>query len=306
MGLVVGDALGVPREFLSRERLKEMPPLLGMEGDGTHRQPKGTWSDDSSLALCLAECLCGGYDLEAIGRSFVQWHRAEIWTPHGEVFDIGIATAKALRRLAEGVSPLESGGKGERDNGNGSLMRILPLAYCLKDKEIGEKYRLVAEVSGITHGHVRSVVACLIYVELAMLLLKGMERGMAYEEMRWSVNSFLDQSQVCPEEERRHFRRVLGEEDVRECEMAEIGSSGYVLHTLEASLWCFYGTPDYQEAVIKAVMLGEDTDTTACVTGGLAGLYYGVEGIPKDWMADVVKAEEIRAVAERLKNRWDW
>ena len=127
-GLCIGDALGVPVEFTSRDDLKEHP-VADMIGYGMYNQPPGTWSDDSSLAFCLAESLCNGYDLNDIASKFVAWYYDNHWTPHGEVFDVGNATSEAIERLKIGVAPQKAGSCSEYSNGNGSLMRILPLVF---------------------------------------------------------------------------------------------------------------------------------------------------------------------------------
>ncbi len=298
MGLCVGDALGVPVEFLSRDMLRNSP-VMDMTGFGSHNQPSGTWSDDSSLAFCLAESLTRGYHLADMAKLFLAWYRAEAWTPHGRVFDIGIATAKALQKIAQGTSPMISGGVGEGDNGNGSLMRILPLIFYLKDKPIVERYKIVAEVSGITHAHVRSILACFVYCEYALLLWAGKEKGEAYQEMQQTVKQFLETYPVVNAIEVGKFDRIL-KMTISDSEENQIDSSGYVLSTLEASFWCFLTTADYKSCVLKAVNLGEDTDTTACVAGGLAGLYYGVEAIPASWRSLIAKREDIELLAEKL------
>lgn len=180
MGVCIGDALGVPVEFKDRDYLKRFP-VTKMQEFGSHNQPKGTWSDDSSLTLCLAEVLIKGYDLEKIGQSFVKWVKYGHWTAHGRLFDIGGTTREAITRLIKGESARFSGNVFEEDNGNGSLMRILPLAFYFKDEENLEKiYKTVKEVSTITHGHFRSVFACFIYVIFAIQLIKGKNKTEAY------------------------------------------------------------------------------------------------------------------------------
>ncbi len=128
MGVCIGGALGVPVEFSSRNE-RTIQPVTGMIGYSVHNQPPGTWSDNSAMTLCLAECLCDGFDLEAIAQSFYRWRYEDYWTPHGKVFDIGGTTAAAISRIKKGVPPVEAGGRDDRNNGNGSLMRILPLVY---------------------------------------------------------------------------------------------------------------------------------------------------------------------------------
>lgn len=242
IGLCVGDALGVPVEFQDRNSLKA-DPVVNMRSYGSHNQPAGTWSDDSSLAFCLAESLCKGYDLNDIARNFVKWYHDGHWTPHGKVFDIGIATSRSLHQLANGVSPLVSGGVREQDNGNGSLMRTLPLVFLIRDEPVSERFRIVSEVSAITHAHIRSIIACFIYCEYALQLLEGQEKYQAFRRMQQTVNQFFEEYEVCPQEELYRFHRLLENpignypiQPLYEYSEEEIRGSGYVLHTLEASI----------------------------------------------------------------------
>jgi ADP-ribosylglycohydrolase len=309
IGLSVGDALGVPVEFKAREMLKNNP-VAGMIGYGVHNQPPGTWSDDSSPAFCLAESLCKGYDLTDIARNFVRWYQEGYWTPHGKVFDIGIATSRALHRVATGVNPLTSGGVGVEDNGNGSLMRILPIVFYLQDQPIEERFRIVSEVSSVTHAHIRSIFTCLVYCEYALQLLKGAEKFQAFQGMQATANAFVKAYPVIHEVELNRFHRLL-ENPVGAYEIlplhqyheAEIASSGYVIHTLEASLWCLLNTNSYAEAVLTAVNMGKDTDTTGCVTGGMAGLYYGIAQIPPAWVDAIARKPDIFDLADRLHQK---
>ena len=308
LGLCVGDALGVPVEFSDRESLRKNP-VTNMRAYGTYHQPAGTWSDDSSMAFCLAEGLCKGYDIQVIADLFVKWYYEDFWTPHGKLFDIGIVTRTALIKVKKGVSPLVAGGNTDRDNGNGSLMRTLPLVFYLHQQPIASRFKIVTEVSSITHAHIRSILACFIYTEFALQLLKGLEKYEAYRQMQLLVNQFIHENPVCPIDELNRYYRIL-ENPINDYPILridqypenEIYSSGYVVSSLEASLWCFLTTNTYSEAVLKAVNLGADTDTTACITGGLAGLYYGEEAIPKDWLATIAKLDEIRDLANRLFN----
>ena len=311
-GVCIGDALGVPVEFRSREQLKRSP-VTTMRAFGTHRQPAGTWSDDSSLMFCLADSLCKGYDLEDIALKFLQWYNEEIWTPHGSVFDIGIATSQAIHRISKGTSPTLCGGTSEFDNGNGSLMRILPLLFYIKDFQIKRRFDIIKSVSSITHGHIRSVLACFIYVEFALEILKGKDKWEAYKIMQETIKEFLDYNPICSQEEMNKFHRILelkvGEYDIAplyNLQEEEISSSGYVLHSLEASLWCFLNSESYSEAVLKAVNLGEDTDTTGAITGGISGIYYGFENIPQEWIVELVRKEDIENLCEKLEKNLEW
>ena len=242
-GLAIGDALGVPFEFMSRGSFE----CKGMEGFGTHSQPAGTWSDDTSMAIATAKSIKdngGKINVDDIRANFLKWSEHEEFTAGGELFDMGIATNKAL-----------STGKpctGEYDNGNGSLMRILPLAFtdCTDDE--------IRAVSAITHGHRISTEACVIYVHVARKLLAG-------EKILDIIFGLRGE---------KPFDRLR---DLYRLEEEDICSGGYVVDTLEASLWALANYHNYRDCVLAAVNLGSDTDTTGAVCGGLAGIMYGLE-----------------------------
>ncbi|QHV96691.1 ADP-ribosylglycohydrolase family protein [Spirosoma endbachense] len=255
-------------------------------------------SDDSSLTFCLAEALTQGVDLQRIATNFQKWLFQNYWTPYGEVFDVGIATREAIERLAKGTKPELAGGFDETDNGNGSLMRILPLVFYSNNRPIQERYQLTKEISSITHAHIRSVIACFYYLEFARLLLDQKDKFAIYQQLQSTCLDFLTSLSINPSEI-HHFDRLLNG-DIHNRSMEEIQSSGYVVHTLEASIWCLLTTDNYQEAVLKSVNLGEDTDTTGAVTGGLAGLLYGIEAIPSRWVSQLARLKEIEALADRV------
>ncbi len=300
LGLSTGDALGVPVEFESRETLCAQP-VTDMAGYGTYNLPPGTWSDDSSLAFCLAEALAGDFSTRAAAENFRKWLYENYWTPRGEVFDVGIATDHAIHRFSKGAAPEEAGGAEETDNGNGSLMRILPLLFYIKDKPVEERFRLTEAVSSITHRHIRSVIGCFYYLEFARGLLEGKDKFAVYEDLQQRLPEVLRAREV-PAAEVALFHRLL-EENIRLFPESEIQSSGYVLHTLEASIWCLLTTDTYADAVLKAVNLGCDTDTTGAVTGGLAGLLYGQSGIPENWVAQLARLADIEDLAKRMEAR---
>lgn len=296
-GIAVGDALGVPVEFMHRSTL-EQEPVYGMLGHGTHDQPSGTFSDDSSLTFCLAEALCNGFDVQAIAQNFVRWYREGFWAAHGEVFDIGQATRYAIQRLEAGIPPLKAGAKDVSSNGNGSLMRIAPLVFMVRNKPWQERFELTRQVSSITHGHVRSVVACFYLVEFTRQILMGLDKHVIYHNLQNTVPDHLVELGVDPGEVTL-FDRLL-RQDIGALPESAINSSGYVIDTLEASIWCLLTTQGYRDAVLKAVNLGDDTDTTAAVTGGLAGLLYGFDDIPIDWLNNIARVDAIDALAERF------
>ncbi|MEP6949258.1 MAG: ADP-ribosylglycohydrolase family protein [Ginsengibacter sp.] len=171
LGVAVGDALGVPVEFKSRESIRENP-VTSMIGFGTNNLPPGTFSDDSSLTFCLADALTNDFDLKDIAQNFIKWRDNAFWAARGEVFDIGIATSQAIDRLKNGTHPGFAGGSDKFSNGNRSLMRILPLLFYLLDKPVNERYEITKQVSSITHAHIRSVISCFYYLEFAKQLLE--------------------------------------------------------------------------------------------------------------------------------------
>ncbi|TGE28353.1 ADP-ribosylglycohydrolase family protein [Hymenobacter metallicola] len=301
LGLAVGDALGVPVEFESRAR-RRLDPVVSMREYGTHHQPAGTWSDDASLTFCLAESLTyvGPYaiDVTDLSRRFMNWLDAGYWTPHGRVFDVGVATREAIVRLREGVAPEKAGGTREYDNGNGALMRILPLVFhpLWQRAAAAERQRITHKVCSLTHGHYRSTLGCYLYLELAWGLLQDLRPAQAHQRVLAEIPRGLLPSLA---KEAPSYRRVL-DEQLALIPEADIQSSGYVVHTLEAALWCLLRGEFYADTVLTAVNLGDDADTTGAVAGGLAGLCYGAAQIPTDWLAVLVKRPEIEALADRL------
>ncbi len=298
-GVAIGDALGVPVEFKSRNTISQKP-VTDMTGFGTYNLPAGTFSDDSSLAFCLAEALTQEFNLNVIADNFVAWLNHNYWTPRGNVFDVGIATSQAVRRLQKGCSPELAGGLDVSDNGNGSLMRILPLLVFIKDKDLAVRYQITKQVSSITHGHIRSVIACFYYLEFARQIIVGTDKFQIYKNLQTEISEFLDSLSINTQEMRMFDRLLIG--SIYELKEKEIFSSGYVLHTLEASIWCLLTTHNYENATLKAVNLGEDTDTTGAVTGGLAGLLYGFHTIPNNWLQQIARKKDIENLAGRLQD----
>ncbi|MFV0328629.1 MAG: ADP-ribosylglycohydrolase family protein [Dysgonomonas sp.] len=309
-GVAVGDALGVPVEFRNRDYLKENP-VTDMLAYGTHNQPAGTWSDDSSLTFCLAESLTRGYNLKDMGMRFISWHEDNYWTPHGEVFDVGVATSRAIYQLMKDINPVMAGGREESDNGNGSLMRIMPLLFHVQYMDITERFRYIQAVSSLTHGHIRSVLACFIYIEFALRLIETGDKYKAFEKTRGIVNDFLHNNPICSDNEINKFHRILlnpvGDYEIKpiyEYSEAEIASSGYVVHSLEAALWCLFKEDTYEGTVLRAVNLGSDTDTTAAIAGGLAGLLYGFDAIPLKWVDQLARKDDIMDLCDRLEKKY--
>ena len=207
LGTAIGDALGVPVEFEYRQEL-EKNPVIGMREYGTHNQPKGTWSDDSSLALCLAESLCNGYNLNDIADKFIRWYYDGYCTPYGRVFDIGITTARAISNLQNGCKPELAGMDRERDNGNGSLMRILPLVPYIINMEEEDRFRIIGEVSSLTHRHPRSILACISLCEFAIQYINLQSIEKAYQTMQQTMLQLLKKEMFI--EEDIPFKKLVG------------------------------------------------------------------------------------------------
>lgn len=280
MGLVVGDALGVPVEFKQRDTYE----VTDMIGYGTYNQPPGTWSDDSSMTLATLESIgrLGKIDPADIMGNFFRWFEHADFTPWGEVFDIGAGTQRAISRYAKGIPVSGCGGDSIRDNGNGSLMRILPLAF------VPHTERDVFDISALTHAHPISQIACLLYISMADHLLAGDSKEKAVAK---------GIQVIAPEE----YARLP---NIHQCRRNEIKSTGYVVDTLEAVLWCLLNTDNYRDCVLTAVNLGDDTDTVAAIAGGLAGVLYGVggeKGIPEEWIAQIARRDWIGQLCERVE-----
>ncbi len=308
LGVAIGDALGVPYEFVERKEMKKAP-AMGMIGFKSHNQPPGTWSDDSSLTFCLAESLLEEYSLLNTSKNFIRWKNDAWWTAHDEVFDIGTTTSKAISRLQEIIisrryEELKSLNLSaeESENGNGSLMRILPLVYEINGMKIKQQFEFVWQNSALTHRHIRAAMSCMIYLRLTINLIKYQDKARAYLRTKLDILRLWDKIDF-PDPEKKHFNRII-ENDLFELKAKNLKSNGYVIDSLEASLWSFLTTNSYQEAVLTAVNLGHDTDTTGAITGGIAGLYYGFENIPERWIISVARLKDILQLGDRLNQKY--
>lgn len=307
MGVVVGDALGVPAEFSSREELVASP-VTDMRGYGTYGLPKGTWSDDSSMTLAALDSLRSGYNPDDMMIKFAKWRKDAEYTPYGKVFDAGITCTNAINRYLLYRDITGCGGYEENDNGNGSLMRIMPMCLYVYEKQKQEAVtdeeaiKLIHEVSALTHGHLRSKIACGLYFFMARSILE--EEGTLIERMQHGLAMGFCYYEQSPEstEELKYYRRIRDLEELKGIPVDEIMSSGYVVASLEASLWCLARTSSYEEATLMAVNLGHDTDTVAAIAGGLAGLYYGYEGIPAEWLNVIAKREWVEGLCKEAGN----
>ena len=289
-GSLVGDALGVPVEFQNRDT-RRIDPVIGMRGYGIHNQPPGTWSDDGALLLCSAESLMEkGFDLNDMGARFIRWYEDGYWGAHGEVFDIGNTTAAALTRICDELPAEQAGGRDLYDNGNGSLMRILPVALASLSEADAVFVDRICRSSSNTHGHARSQSACVFHGFVARELMRAQPAQQAMSNAVARFKAIYENHS-----ESGAFRELLSR-DIASMHETEIRSGGYVMETLTASLWCLLTTDTFADCVLKAVNLGSDTDTTGCVAGGLAGLYYGVASIPDEWLQALPRQTEVESL----------
>ncbi len=295
-GLAVADALGVPVEFESREKLRENP-VDKMLGFGSHDVPKGTWSDDTSMTLCTLNSIVqkGKIDLEDNILEFSKWAEDGYMTPHGEMFDIGRTTLTSLRNYWNCKNVYNCGGKSEYDNGNGSLMRTIPVSLFNHLKNLSQKESIqnIHEVSALTHAHERSLIACGIYDFIVQELIKGSEKSSVKIALKKAEKYYADYEEI------KHYKKLF-DEKFMDTDICLIKSSGYVVDTLEAAIWCLLNTDCYKDCVLKAVNLGEDTDTVAAVAGGLAGILYGYDNIPKEWTDTLVKNDMISKLCDEF------
>jgi len=296
-GLLIGDALGVPYEF---HPPRDLPPLAEIElappADfrRAHAQVlPGTWSDDGAQALALLASLLdhGRLDLHDFGKRLVAWHQTGYLAVDGRVFDVGIQTSDAIRRLAAGIPADQAGRADEHANGNGALMRVLPLALWHRDSDAA----LVTDAhqqSRVTHGHLRSQVCCALYCLWARRLLQG-----APDPWSDAVAT---------------LRTIYGgdspeyaelEAHIRPDDPAEGQGSGYVVDCLRSARWAV-GKGSYEQVVKAAVSLGHDTDTTACVAGGIAGIRDGIGAIPERWRNGLRGQELVKPLVDRLLQRY--
>ncbi len=295
-GVVTGDALGCPVQFMIREEVAAHP-VTGMRGHGTFNLPAGSWTDDSSMTLALLDSICetGRLDPDHIMGNFVTWLDDGKFTPYGYSYDIGFGTMRAIQNYKLLKDTELCGGKDESNNGNGSLMRIIPacLYCCAKGMEEEEAVRTVHLIGGLTHGHIRAKIACGLYWFMIREILNGtgsfverlqagLDRGFAYYDREPVLRAEVD-----------HYGRLRDLAAFGRVPAEQIRGSGYVVASLEAAVWSLVTTDSFKEALLKAVNLGEDTDTVGAIAGGLAGLYYGYEAIPAEWIAELKRKEWI-------------
>jgi ADP-ribosylglycohydrolase len=295
IGLAVGDALGAAVEF---EPPGTFRPITDFRGGGPYGLKPGEWTDDTSMALALADSILRvGWDLNDQAARYLDWYHRGCYSVNGRCFDIGITVSQALQRFQQTGDAGSAGSTDERSSGNGSIMRLapVPIRYCgLFPDEIGNLVALAAESSLPTHGSPQCLSACRYLALLLCGLMHGEDRE-AVLAPGWP-----------PLDELRHLAPLhpaideIARGSFRRRQPPEIVGSGYVVKSLEAALWAFHDVADFREAVLKAVNLGDDADTTGAVCGQLAGAFFGEEQIPQEWRDGLARRDLIEEALEGL------
>ena len=305
LGLAIGDAMGVPLEFISRESLMENP-VTEMKGYGSHDMPKGTWSDDTSMTLATLDSIknTGKIDYTDIANNFLKWFKDAKYTASNQTFDVGRTTLRALAKYEQDNSePTKCGENNELSNGNGSLMRILPIAYyCYGQSKMFNRMpedkvlEIVRGVSSITHRHEISILGCYIYTIYALRLLYGDGKYDAYKYIKNLNYSMFKKDSI------NRYKRIL-ENNISKLDINEIKTTGYIVDTLEATMWVILNTNNFNHAIIGAINLGDDTDTIGACTGGLAGIIYGEEQINPNWRNSLLKYDYIKNLCKQFDEK---
>ncbi len=298
MGLAVGDAVGTTVEF---EPPGAFHPVTDMVGGGPFDLPAGAWTDDTSMTLCLAESLieCAGFNPVDQLERYVRWRRDGHLSSIGRCFDIGNTTSRSLARFERSGDPFP-GGIAPEEAGNGSLMRLAPVAMAYANRP-AEAILLAGESSRTTHGVRECVDACRFFAALLLGALAGVGKDELIRDGAFElVPGLWERAPLAP----KIYEVACG--SFRRKKPPEIQGDGYVVRSLEAALWAFASTDSFEDGVLAAVNLGRDADTTAAIYGQIGGAFYGSEAIPQRWRERLVDgglieqfADELHKLAER-------
>ena len=297
IGHAVGDAMGFPTEFSKREELLQSP-VIEMIDSPDVGQPTGSWSDDTAMEIATIDSFIQKkyFDYKDIMDKWVKWISKSEYTPTGVAFDIGRTCLKAIKKYCNGTAPLECGSTSMNENGNGSLMRILPVALYAYSKKLDDTsiHKLTNEVSSLTHAHEVSRLGCYIYVQFIICLLKGNTKHEAYKHIQdldyrsFSIDSI------------NHYARILNNQIEFQI-LDNIKSTGYIVDTLESAMWIFMNAQHYKEAIIASTNIGGDTDTIGAIVGSMAGIYYGFEDIPSSWLDKLQREDYLMELVDRFE-----
>lgn len=288
-GFVIGDAMGVPIEFEDREKLMKSP-VTNMLGYGSYDVPKGVWSDDTSMTLATMDSIIvnkNKLNYNDIADKFCEWINNAKYTATNEVFDIGTTTKYSLMRYWNNkIDATKCGGNAISENGNGSLMRMLPIAfYCFYNKtEDNDIINIVRNTSSITHAHEISIIGCYMYVKYIIFILSNNNKTESYKLLQKIDYSIFNKDNI------NLYERII-KYDISKYSLDTIKSTGFVVDTLESALWVILNTESFNEAIIGSVNLGGDTDTIVAITGSIAGILYGYDSINEKWIKDIKNKE---------------
>ena len=290
-GHLVGDATGVPYE--GRPPMSPGAVVFGLEGGSWH-QPPGTWSDDGALMLALLDSLLSsGFDLDDQARRIRAWYETSAYTPDGDVlFDVGGTTRRAIERLQSGLPPADAGPDDERANGNGSLMRIVPLPLVMRHVDDDKLAAMARLASRVTHGTATAQLTCALYVLVARRLLAGAGRQAALADATATLTAIVDSGGDVDGADRETLAGILGWRERR--------GRGYVVDSFWSAWDALASASSYEETIRRAVALGRDTDTTAAIAGGLAGIRFGWKGIPMAWRTGLRDQAQVARLVDRL------
>lgn len=298
IGHAIGDAMGFPTEFCIRERLMENP-VTEMISCPVHGQPAGSWTDDTSMEVCTIESFIekNGFNYNDIMEKWTEWLNDGKYTANGVSFDVGRTCLKAIKNYTKGVHPLNCGSTSEKYNGNGSLMRILPVALYSFKKKLSENeiIKLTNELSSLTHAHDTSKLGCYIYVRFIISLLNGNSKEEAYKEIQSLNYSMYESNSI------EKYSRII-KSNIKDYKLNDIKSSGYVVDTLECALWIVMNASNYKETIIVSTNIGNDTDTIGAIAGSMAGIIYGIEDIPKSWLNTLLRKDYLFDLSNRFEN----
>ena len=297
IGHAVGDAMGFPTEFSKREELLKNP-VIEMIDSPDVGQPAGSWSDDTAMEIATIDSFIQKkcFDYKDIMDKCVKWISKSEYTPTGVTFDIGRTCLKAIKKYCNGTAPLQCGSTSINENGNGSLMRILPVALYayLKNLDDISIRKLTNEVSSLTHAHEVSRLGCYIYVQFIICLLKGYTKEDAYKHIQYLDYSAYDMHSL------KLYTRIL-DEQIEVQRLDQIKSTGYIVDTLESAMWIFMNAQHYKEAITASTNIGGDTDTIGAIVGSMAGIYYGFESIPSNWLDKLQRKEYLMELADKFE-----
>ena len=294
LGLAIGDALGAAVEFKPPGSFE---PVTGFRGGGPFGLAEGQWTDDTSMALALAASIATGWSLDDQAQRYVDWWRRGHYSVNGVCFDIGLTTCTALRRFESSRNARTSGDPSERASGNGSIMRLAPVAirYApLFPAQLDELVRYAAESSLPTHASPQCLSACAYMATVLSALVHGVPRDHVLRDDWMPLLEILNVIELHGEVQE------VAKGSYRKKKPPAVRGSGYVVGSLEAALWAFHDASDFREAVLRAVNLGADADTTGAVCGQLAGACWGESGIPEEWLAGLARRDLIEAALEGL------